>query len=243
MSDTGILLRRGTKNKFLDNPPVEGEFTFAYDTYEHGFINSNGDIIWEVLAERSFGFEPPSGMAPNGSKYTQLPKESETIIDNVTVTLENSNDIDIYHNGAFTNSYGVPVYGLASGELPFDYAFINQDLNSPAYIGFYSVDERLVGKSLNINGEIFLCDDTADMVYTLASDGLSGYVFEISDDFYQPIKDNMSFNILSEIIKHYNFNEWTFYDGKWNQDNKIVIGSEFPQDTSNDPDGTMYYII
>jgi len=51
MATTGVMLRRDTKANLILNPPVTGEFVYATDTGEHGWLDETSTLVWKKLNE------------------------------------------------------------------------------------------------------------------------------------------------------------------------------------------------
>ena len=47
MAFTGIILRRGSKDSLIQDPPRQGEIVFSTDTYELGMLLRNGNLHWQ----------------------------------------------------------------------------------------------------------------------------------------------------------------------------------------------------
>ena len=68
----GIILRRNTKDILITKPPVVGEIVYSVDTFEHGWLDNTGNLIWKYLGELVIA---PGGVLPvlDGSQLTNLP--------------------------------------------------------------------------------------------------------------------------------------------------------------------------
>ena len=69
MAGTGIILRKDTKENFLQDPPIQGELVFAIDTYELGMINSSYNIIWTDFYTFSSEMEKLNNIEENANNY------------------------------------------------------------------------------------------------------------------------------------------------------------------------------
>jgi len=249
MADTGILLRRDLKQNL--KTIEEGEFVFSTDTFEHGFTNNSGDVVWEVLAEKTYGFEAPTHAAPDGSVYIQLPKPPITINGLAHTTLEyfSAGGFLAWHGGQYSDM-GDPLLGTTDwAENPFAFIMIPIGQNN---IVFYYTDANKVNvedKEFTFNNVTFKVNvDYGDV----GSDGPDENYFIFNKNTFQTLFDGfgtitadsqISFEVNSTITEYFNYQKWTYYGGSWKEVDKVVVGSEVPADTSADPDGTLYLII
>lgn len=51
MAKSGVLFRRATKTKLIQEPPLVGELVYATDTNEHGWLDVYGNLKWGNLSD------------------------------------------------------------------------------------------------------------------------------------------------------------------------------------------------